>query len=116
MVVSNQPWGKFTEADYTPEQFCNACLLDFNPSGEQKVKRLCFLPYKEPDGTVNRHGVQATAGGRGLTRVQQPQGVNRQDFVSARKKAANKIISLYKSVLERDAPTSVFRIAGKRQK
>lgn len=116
MPVSNKPWGDFKEADYTPEQFCSASLMDFNPDGEQKVKRLCYLPYKEPDGTINLNGIQATAGGRGLLRVAKPEDVSREDFMSARRDAANKIILLYRRELNRPAPDSIFRVAGKRKR
>lgn len=76
MPVSNKPWGDISESDYADAaQFCNACLMDFNPSGSEKVKGLCFLPYKEPSGTINVNGIQATAGARGLLRVQKPDGV-----------------------------------------
>ena len=116
MPVSNKPWGDFTEADYTPEQFCNASLLDFNQEGTQKVKGLCYLPYKEPDGTINLNGIQATAGGRGLIRVKKPADVSQDVFMKARRDAANKIISLYRRELKRPAPASIYRVAGKRKK
>lgn len=117
MPVSNKPWGQFTEADYeTAEQFCEASLIDLNADGDEKVKGLCFLPYKEPDGTINLNGIQATAGGRGLLRVKKPQGVSQADFAKARRDAANKIISLYRRELERPAPASIYRVAGKKPK
>ena len=116
MPVSNKPWGDFTEADYTPEQFCSASLMDFNPDGAEKVKGLCYLPYKEPDGTINLNGIQATAGGRGLIRVKKPDSVSQDVFMKARRDAANKIISLYRRELERPAPDSIFRVAGKRNR
>src|SRR3989304_1468551 len=65
MPISNRPWADFTEADYTPEQFCRAALIDLNPSGEPKTKGLCKLPVREPDGTLNRNGVHSAAGGAG---------------------------------------------------
>lgn len=104
MAVSNRPWGDFTEADYTPEQFCRAALIDQNPSGEPKTKGLCKLPVREPSGTLNRNGVHAAAsalaGGRG--------GV--QASPDAKRAAARRLIAAY-GELDEDPPESVVRMA-----
>lgn len=117
MPVSNKPWGEIAESDYADAaQFCNACLMDFNQSGGEKTKGLCFLPYKEPDGTINTNGIQATAGGRGLLRVQKPDGVTPEEFAKQKKQAAAKIAALYQEHLDRPAPASILRVAGKKSK
>jgi hypothetical protein len=35
MPVSNRPWSSFSEADYTPAQFCRAALVDLNDPGSE---------------------------------------------------------------------------------
>lgn len=62
MALSNKPWGQFSEADYTPEQFCAAALVDDTPSGAPKTKASCHLPVREPDGALNRNALFAAQG------------------------------------------------------
>jgi hypothetical protein len=57
--VSDKPWGDFTQADYTDEQWYTACALHKN--GDSKAKADNGLPIREPDGTLNRNGVHAAA-------------------------------------------------------
>jgi hypothetical protein len=105
MAISNRPWGDFDEADYSPEQFCRASLIDLNPAGEPKAKGLCKLPVKEPAGALNRNGVHAAAaalaGARG--------GVSAPP--AARRAAARRLVGYYRELGE-DAPPSVRRLAG----
>jgi hypothetical protein len=105
MAVSDKPWSAFSEADYTPEQFCRAALIDLNTPGDDKVKGQCKLPVLEPNGAVNRNGVHAAAavlaGGRGG--VQAPPDRKRA--------AARRLISLYRQ-LDEDPPETLVRLAG----
>jgi hypothetical protein len=106
VAVSNRPWGQISESDYSsPENFCSACLIDLNPSGQRKTKGNCKLPYKEPGGAVNRNGVHAAAnalvGARGG--VQAPP--------EAKRAAARALIRLYGQLGE-DPPESIRRLAG----
>jgi hypothetical protein len=57
--VSDKPWGDFTEADYTDDQWFAATVLHTN--GDSRVKDDNKLPVREPDGTLNRNGVHAAA-------------------------------------------------------
>ncbi len=111
---SNKPWSGFSESDYTPEQFANACIIDLNPSGKTPVKDLCYLPYKEPDGTPNVNGLMAAAGGRGLLRIKKPDSLSAEQWATEKRKAARKIIALYKQV-GRVAPESIYRVAGEKR-
>lgn len=99
MPISNKPWGSISEADYTPEQFCRASLIDLNPSGEPKVKGLCKLPVKEPSGALNRNGVHAAAsvlaGGRG--------GVDAPP--AAKRAAARRLLAYYRELDEQPPPS-----------
>lgn len=101
MPISSRPWGDFSEADYTPEQYCRAALVDMNPSGEPKTKAQCHLPVREPSGTLNRNGVHAAASRLGQTRI--PPELKRR--------AARALMARYRE-LDEDPPESVRRIAG----
>jgi hypothetical protein len=105
MAVSDKPWSSFSEADYTPEQFCRAALIDMNPPGKDKAKGQCKLPVLEPNGDVNRNGVHAAAavlaGGRGG--VQAPPDMKRS--------AAKRLIGWYR-VLKEDPPENLVGLAG----
>ena len=104
MPISNRPWGDVSEADYTPEAFCRASLIDMNPSGEPKVKARCKLPVKEPGGALNRNGVHAAAavlaGARG--------GVDAPP--DARRAAARRLIGYYRE-LDESPPPAIVRLA-----
>ena len=99
--VSDQAW-KFTPADYTPQQWARACLID-TEEGAPDSKSRYKLPVREPGGTLNRNGVHAAAGGHGLTAVE---GLS----VDKKAAAARKLMSLY-SQLGEDAPDSIKSIA-----
>src|SRR5215471_2740558 len=56
--ISEKPWSAYTEADYSIEQWHNACLIHLH-SGPPTSKSQCKLPVKTPNGAVNRNGVHA---------------------------------------------------------
>jgi hypothetical protein len=67
---SDKPWGSMSESDYKDaNQFCTACLIDLNPTGQEKTKANCTLPVKETTGADNRKGIHTApavlAGARG---------------------------------------------------
>lgn len=99
-AVSDKPWSNFTEADYTPEQWKRACLIDTGV-GDTASKARYKLPVKEPNGAINRNGVHAAAAR--LNQVQAP----------AEKKAAaaRALIRMYGELGE-DPPDSLRRMAG----
>lgn len=41
--------------------YCDACLIDLNPSGEDKVQALCKLPVKDTSGDYNTHAMSSAA-------------------------------------------------------
>ena len=45
--------------------YCSACMVDNNPSGQEKTKAECHFPYKEPNGDINVNALRAIVGGRG---------------------------------------------------
>lgn len=93
MAASDSPW-QFSQADYSPQQWARACLID-TEQGDPGSKDRYKLPVREPSGAVNRNGVHAAAG-----RINQVEGV------SADKKAgaARKLISLYRTDLGETPP------------
>jgi hypothetical protein len=58
--ISEKPWGEISEADYTLEQWHNACLIHLH-DGPPTSKSQCKLPVKTPNGSLNRNGVHAAA-------------------------------------------------------
>ena len=103
MPISNKPWGQFSESDYDPDQWYEACLIK-PPKSEYTAKAQAKLPVREPDGTLNRNGVHsaaaALAGARG--------GV--QASPEDKRKAARALIRLYRE-LEDEPPESIKRLA-----
>lgn len=99
--VSDKPWSDFTPAGYTPAQWHKACLIHMHPPGEMPAdKQSCKLPYREPDGTINRNGVHSAAGALAGARggVQAPAGAKAQ--------AAARLRGLYKRIGD-DPPASL---------
>lgn len=61
VTISEKPWSDYTAADYTLEQWHNACLIHLHSSNEEYTKADCKLPVKTPEGTINKNGVHAAA-------------------------------------------------------
>jgi len=105
MAVSDRPWSSFTAADYTPEQWRRACLIDTG-EGDVDSKSRYKLPVREPGGAINRNGVHAAAavlaGGRG--------GV--QASAEQKAKAARALVRIYRTDLNEEPPDSLLRLAG----
>lgn len=104
MAVSDKPWSNFSQADYSIDQWKRACVVDTgqgDPSSKQRYK----VPVREPDGTLNRNGVHAAAGGHGISQVQ---GIS----PSARKTAARKLVDFYENDLKEEPPPSLETLAG----
>ena len=112
-AISDRPWEDVTESDYEDaKEYCRACLIDLNPSGEEKKKQRCKLPVYEPKsmgGKLNRNAVHAAAvvlaGGRRGVRAP----------ADAKRKAAQKLVRLYKEVDE-EPPESVTKLAEARER
>jgi len=98
MTVSDKPWGSFSQADYTPEQWRSACLVDTG-QGDPDSKDRYKLPVREPSGAVNRNAVHAAAA-----------RCNQLQPASARPAAARKLITLYHQLGE-DPPESLTMMA-----
>lgn len=107
--VSNRPWGEIKESDYTLEQWHRACLIHLH-DGEPTSKEQCKLPVREPDGTLNRNGIHAAAaalaGARGGVKAP----------MEDKRKAAKKLVSLYRNVLDEEPPESILKLAGMKPK
>ncbi|MFN2569674.1 MAG: hypothetical protein ABR564_08770 [Candidatus Dormibacteria bacterium] len=106
--VSDRKWGDVDEADYADaDEYCTACLIDLNESGERRAKDRCKLPVYEPKklgGRLNRNAVHAAGnhlvGGRG--------GVKAPE--EAERKAARKLMQLYRQIGD-EAPESLRELA-----
>jgi hypothetical protein len=103
MAVSDRAWSRFTEADYTPEQWYEACLIK-PPKSEYTAKAQAKLPVREPDGVLNRNGVHAAAaalaGARGGVKATSEE----------KRTAVRALLKLYRE-LEEEPPESIKRLA-----
>lgn len=103
MPISEKPWSQFSESDYTLEQWYEACLIK-PPKSEYTAKVQAKLPVREPNGTLNRNGVQAAAaalaGARGGIKATPEE----------KRKAARQLLRLYRE-LEEEPPESIKRLA-----
>jgi len=102
-AVSDTPWSNFSQADYTPQQWARACLIDTG-EGDPDSKDRYKLPVREPSGALNRNGIHAAAGGHGVGQVQ---GISSEQ----RATAARALVRLYGQLGE-DPPDSLRRMAG----
>jgi hypothetical protein len=106
MPISNRPWSEISETDYADAAaYCDACLIDLNARGDDKAKRKCKLPVREPGGALNRNAVHAAAGSLAGARG----GV--QAGGQDKRMAARKLVRLYRE-LDEEPPESVKRLAG----
>lgn len=94
MPVSQKPWSDYTAADYTIEQWHNACLIH-NHKGPPISKSQCKLPVKTPNGTVNKNGVFAAAGAIAGARGGVRAGLDQK------KAAVRTLLSLYSKMGEK---------------
>lgn len=103
-MISNKPWGSFSQADYSLTEWARACLIHME-SGTPTAKGMHKLPVLEPDGTMNRNGIHAAAavlaGSRG--------GVDAP--ADAKRRAARALASMYRNDLKEDPPASIVRLA-----
>jgi uncharacterized protein len=101
-MASDTPWSNFTQADYSPQQWARACLID-TENGDKDSKDRYKLPVREPSGAVNRNAVHAAAG-----------RFNQVEDVPPDKKlqAARKLITLYRTDLAETPPDSLMSAAG----
>lgn len=96
--ISTKPWSDYTSADYSIQQWHNACLIHQH-SGPPTSKGQCKLPVKTPNGAVNKNGVHAAAAALGGARG----GLNVAPGVKT--EAAKALIKLYQSINEKPPPS-----------
>jgi hypothetical protein len=98
----------------TAEAYCDDSLIDVNPSGEDKIKDLCKLPYRLPGKQQpNKNSLKTMPTGRGIIGVKKPDGVSQDVWDSKLKAAANKLIGWWPEAFDKPAPDSIYEIAGK---
>jgi uncharacterized protein len=102
MAVSDTPWSQFTASDYSAQQWRAATLID-TEEGSPDSKDRYKLPYKEPNGEINRNGVHAAA-----ERINQVQGVAPEK----KAEAARKLVSVYRNDLGETPPDSLLNLGG----
>jgi uncharacterized protein len=100
-MASDTPW-RFTQADYSPQQWARACVID-TENGDKDSKDRYKLPVREPSGALNANGIHAAA-----QRFGQVEGITPEQ----RAAAARKLISLYRTELSETPPDSLLSAAG----
>lgn len=112
---SDAPWDGAADRWDTADALCRDSLIDVNPAGEDKIKGLCKLPFRDP-GTEkpNKNAVRAIGGARGITAITKPADVPQELWDRKERAAANKIIGWWPKAFEdRQASDAIFRLAGK---
>lgn len=105
MPFSRDTW-ESPESSLDADAFCSVCLIDENPSGEDKVKGNCKLPVRSsPGAPYNVKAMQAAwgalMGARGGVEAAPEQ----------KRKAARKLMSLYQEA-RLPVPTAMRRMSG----
>lgn len=105
MAVVDKPWDGSASRWPDTESYCQACLLDLNPPGKDKVQALCKLPIREPNGDINANALPAALGALNGAR-NALSGVSAQD----KKKAARALVRAY-GAAKLDVPDSLKALA-----
>lgn len=105
-AISERAWDGSASRYATAAEYAAASLINTNIGPARNwVKSKIHLPYKEPNGAINRHGVYAAAaalvGGRGGVAVSG----------ALKRVAARKLLAVYRELGE-DPPESLRRLAG----
>lgn len=98
----------------TADAYCRDSLIDVNPAGEDKIKDLCFLPFRRPGAqNPNINSLRTMPTGRGIVALERPDGVPAERWDAQVQAAANKLIGWWPEAFDKPAPPSIFRLAGK---
>lgn len=100
MAIVDKPWDGSASKYPNTASYCNACLIDENEPGQDKVQAKCSLPVKEPNGDINKNALSAAAARIGQVKTSP----------ANKKKAARKLKSLYGQA-NMDVPDSLKRLA-----
>lgn len=105
MPFTDSSWNS-PESDLEAGDFCSVCLIDLNPSGQEKLKALCKLPIRStPGGPVNRNALRNAAG-----RIFQVTGVPADE----KRRAAGRLVSLMGEAGIEVTSGALLRLAGRR--
>ena len=104
MATTDKAWDGSPSRWPDTKSFCDSCLIDTTPDGQDPVQANGKLPVMEPNGDINTNAVHAAAsalaGGRG--------GVKAPPAV--KKAAARKLVKIYDQMQE-DVPDSIKNMA-----
>ena len=106
MAITDRPWDGSASRWPDTASYCSSCLIDTNPSGEDKTQDNCKLPIKEPGGDINKNALGAAAGALAGAR-----GGLKNVSPADKKKAARALIRAYGEA-KMDVPPSLKSIAG----
>ena len=81
---TNASWST-PESDLSASAYCSVCLMNWNSSGEEKVKSKCALPIrKEPGGPIYKAALRNAA-----SRISQVKGAPAEEKAKAKKRLAS---------------------------
>lgn len=111
-VVSVEGWSGKVEDYASPADYCDASLMNFNTGTRDNWDAgMCKMAVIKPGGTAMvEEGVRAAA--KSFASMEKPNGVSDDDWKSARKKAAKKLIAAFNE-MDETAPDAVYKAAGK---
>ena len=104
MAVTNKPWDGSASKYPDTNAYCSACLVDLNPSGQDKTQSNCKLPIAEPNGDININALPAALGALNGARS------DMKIPVDAKKKAAKALLRAYREA-KLDVPDSLKNMA-----
>jgi len=103
MPFTDTPWST-PRSDLSADDFCSVCLIDSNPTGQEKAKANCKLPVRStPGGPFNKAAIR-----NAIARFPQMEGIAADE----RRKAARRLISLAKEAEIAVNSESLYRMAG----
>ena len=96
------------ESDLEASDFCKVCLVDTNPSGEEKIKAKCKLPIRRtPGGPISKAALRNAA-----SRIFQVSGVPAAD----KRKAARSLVRHMRAAGIEVTSSALLRLAGMRER
>lgn len=105
MATTDKPWNGSASRWPDTASYCKSCLVDLNPSGQDKTQDNCKLPIREPNGDINANALSSALGALNGAR-----GGLQDVPVVARKKAAKALLSAYREA-KLDVPDSLKNLA-----
>lgn len=106
MPFTDAAWSK-PGAELDAAAYCAVCLIDLNPKGKAKIKKLCKLPVRSRPGAPYNKSALRSAAGALLGARDGVKGVP----ANVRRQAARRLVRLMREAKMSVGPT-ILRLAG----